>query len=282
VLPGGVNADERIKSTVQDALGANPNTPPLLLRELAEMGQLSVARNPAATPEDLRLLYLSSKWAHAELASNPATPQDLLEQLARSRSGEIQERLASNPACSSEVLARLAQPKNKACHAKLAANPSASAELLLQIARQAKSHDTWLNLLSNPATPEEALLAIGTSPAAKDLFAFEDADRKMLKHPNLSGQVVDALITRGRLNLADLGAQAAKFSGLSVASMERLFKVRGGTAIRRQLASNPSAPAELLQRLVGDKDESVRLAATRALSLRARESPAGRSEPNAD
>ncbi len=83
----------------------NPSTPldvlEALLDRRSEALDDMLAYHPQSTPEMLRTIYKrlgpSRHTAYLWLAGNPNTPRDILENLGRSRSRDIQAALARNP-----------------------------------------------------------------------------------------------------------------------------------------------------------------------------------------
>lgn len=227
-------------SCVEGALARNANLPSRIIELLAEKGQWEIADNPNASEPSLRLLFRTAKGSREALARNPRTPADLLEQLAQSKDGDVLHSLAANSMVPAATLDRLAQSKDEGVVDAL---------------------------LGNTATPAGALLSIARFRDV-DPFTFDDWDRKLVGHPNVSGPVLDVLIERGLVDLDNHGARLAKDPRISVASMERLAAADSDEPIRKHLALNPSAPTSLLERLAADVDEDVSKTARRALKRR--------------
>ena len=213
-------------------------------------------------------MYFKSNWAvlteiYEELGANPNTPAYIVRRLAEWGTAGV----ARNRAAEVDSL-RMIFLVNPSAADDLAKNSSSPPELLLELMKSKNQEEVLPSLVENPSSPEELLLLVANHKLWWDLFDFDDTDRKISNHPNVSGRVLDALITKGRIDLDVHGARLARDTRLSEPSYQRLAKIRGGTSVRKQLASNVSVSLELLQRLATDKDESVKKAATRALKVR--------------
>lgn len=212
--------------------------------------------------------HLASSWVATaellfELGKNPRTPASIISRLAEW--GE--DGVASNVAADAHAL-RTIYAMSPLTAGEIARNPSAPPDLLLAVTNSRNQEDVLPALVSNPSSPEEVLLRVATCKAWRDLLEFSDADRKLLNHPNTTGPVLDALIVKGRIDLDAYGVRLARDQRLCEASFQRLAKIRGGAAVRKQLAANSAVSNELLAQLAEDKDDSVRKAASRALQQR--------------
>ncbi|WP_017721968.1 hypothetical protein [Kamptonema formosum] len=114
---------------VRLAVKSNPNCPPALM-ELVE-GQHAVAADRNADAEELAMLG-ESRWAWVRLAvaQNPATPADMLLQLAGDPVFEIQLAVVKNPQTPASVLAVLAEHPEKAVQEAVAEHRHATEEIL--------------------------------------------------------------------------------------------------------------------------------------------------------
>jgi hypothetical protein len=227
----------------------------------------AVAANQRCTPEILDQIYDSRqasrfwKWrVRPALARNPSASAHLIETLAEA--GE--DAVADNPVASESAL-RALFAKGKTL-AKLAKHPRLPVDLLDQLSAS-KDEAVFESLLQNSLTPDTALLRIA-SFKDEDYFVFSDWDRKLVMHPNTSGQVLDLLIKREVVDLDNHGVRLAKDPRISAASIEKLAAAKCDEPIRKHLALNPATPILVLDRLVFDKDENVRKTAQRALKKR--------------
>jgi hypothetical protein len=220
-------------------------------------------RAHSKAPQQLKSNWMATADLLGELGANPNTPSRIVRRLAEW--GEVG--VARNRAADADSLRKvfLGCPESAD---DLAANPSSPPDLLLELVKTKHQEDVLPALVANPSSPEELLLELANHKRWMDLFEYDDTDRKLLNHPNVSGRVLDALIAKGRIDLDAYGVRLARDARLSESSYQRLSKIRGGNAVRKQLAANPSVPTELLQQLSTDRDESVKKSASRALKQR--------------
>jgi hypothetical protein len=220
-------------------------------------------RHHANAPQVLETSWVATAELSDALGANATTPQHIIRALAEWGEASV----ATNSAADANTL-RLTYLRCPHAAADLAANPASPPDLLLELVRARNQEEVLPALVANPNSPEELLLLLATHKRWSDLFDFDDTDRKLLNHPNVSGRVLDALIAKSRIDLDAYGVRLARDLRLSAESFQRLAKIRGGAAVRKQLAANAAVPMELLQQLSTDKDESVKKAATRALKQR--------------
>ena len=218
-------------------------------------------------PDHLRIRWYLKGDLLDYLGENPNTPLYVLKALAEW--GEVS--VAKNSAADEAALRTLYSLRpNRVVAEGLAANPSCPPDLLAEVAKSKdREYVEYVlpALAANPSSPEEALLMVATCKQWRDLFEFDDTDRKLINHPNSTGRVLDTLIAKNRVDLESNGVRLARDTRLSEASFECLAKLRDG-AVRKQLAANPSISTEILLRLSRDKEESVKKTAQRALKQR--------------
>lgn len=251
-----------------------------------------LSMNPHTSGETLRSLYENALAIRAlpglaerfysryldrilfPMGANPNTPSDILRALAERGSCAV----AMNPAADGALLWSI-YGMDGDCPTELAANPATPPDLLIRLAQSDPSRTIKLAVAGNPSSPEEALWLVVSSGEVRFYGGLE---KKVIKHPNVSGRILDALIARlGMNDLEIYGARLARDPRLCEASFERLeqwastISPRSAAirrdATRKQLASNPSVSMELLQRLASDKDEVVKRAAARSLKQRTKE-----------
>ena len=267
---------------VRQYVAGHAQTPHRILQALVndpDVDVLAMVAENSKCPEDVLIALFEivsknprgrgyGKFAFVErsLATNPQTTPKILEALAERGETEV----ACNPNASPNALRTLFTKFAKHSLRNLAKHKSLPVDCLDEISRS-KHSNVLSSLLENDAASEAMLLNIAKF---KDEYQFTYAkwDRKLINHPNTTGQVLDVLIERGLLDISDFGVRLAKDHRISVASIQLLFDESRNSAgfvpVRKALTTNPSTPSSLIEQLANDKDESVCKAATRALKSR--------------
>ena len=169
-----------------------------------------------------------------ELASDPATPAEILKELAKDEN--VMSCVAGNPSTPIETLEELMNNKKVDLGMILASNPAITVELLVQM-----------------AFDEERETA-------------DEAKYYLAKHPSISVEIVERLWEDGsidaRQGLADNPSTPVEF-------LKRLAKDED-EYVRNNLARNPSTPVETLEELSNDEDEETRDEANMQLAMRSK------------
>lgn len=184
---------------VRASVASNPTASTDMLRALAtdcdEGVRGSVAKNPKV-PADLYaqlvpLLVGGDDWdARCEVASNPATPLDILIGLSRDEERSVVGGVARNPSAPAEVLARLATAEDSWLRLLVAANPTTPIDLLGRLAHDADA-DVRRAVAGNPQAPLEVLrsLAVDTTGAVRWAVAKNPATPIALLEDMANGTV---------------------------------------------------------------------------------------------
>lgn len=252
-------------------------------------GAKTVCGRPCHEWHQVDLITATTHTLKWRLARNPRTPVPILEALAADAQTAFD--VACNPGASPQLLRAIFQSGRRDECRELARNPSTPQDVLLAIAMApprrdvngALDWDSMTDLVRHPACPEEALLAAvhcrgwwkqlrSEDHWTGEKGGFGETPQAILRHPNVSSRVLDALISNKYLDLDSHGVRLAAEAGLPIRALEALAGYRGAKRldICVQVTKNSSAPEDLLRKLAEDTDEKVRDAAMRALKKRAK------------
>jgi len=145
----------------------NPNTPTETLHDLAnssdEYIRRNVARNPNTSREDLLMFFNSPYKLHGDLAGNPSTPLEILNDLANSSDTSIRTGVGKNPNASKKILDKLSRDSDEGVRynvaKNMASNPQTGKEELETLAQDPNVR-VRIAVLKNPNCPEEIKSAV--------------------------------------------------------------------------------------------------------------------------
>lgn len=187
-----------------------------------------------------------------ELAENPSASADKLRPLAKNKYWLIRYKVASHPNCPPDCLEELSRDENSDVRCAVAEKtklPEIAAKLL-------KNDECWLvraKAAENPNIPMGAL-----KEAIKEEKQHPSVLYAIARNAILEGISIKALIkTKNPLVLLGLAENAHTPENF----LRKLFNEsgKGRKEILRALASNPSAPEEVLHNLSENKDTQTRL-----------------------
>jgi pentose-5-phosphate-3-epimerase len=243
-----------------------------------------IARDPETEPEILTVLARHKEQAvRREVALNPASPPEALDELARGADNAIFA--ATHPRLAPATAERLAQTAAPNVLFHLAANDALSEAVLEKVhgaaralANQGQRREVAAQLLTNPATPaplRQMLLAELSPLASSDvrmqvvlgLGAGAPDERARLIGQLLAGKGREALASHRRTPPETLQVLARDTTpevrrlvagnGSTLASTLDTLASDPSQPVRAAVARNPSAPPHILARLLGDDDRLV-------------------------
>ena len=248
---------------LRSVVASNAITPVAVLEVLATdkwpVVLSSTAANPS-TPMALRHHLLKAlanvSGFRDAVASDPATPVDVLEALARDKKAHVRQAVAANPATPMHVRQPLMQAwlKKAGDHKRqsIAANVTTPAVVLEALAEDRSTVVRW-EVAENPTTPLAVLEAL-----AKD--KVENVRVGVANNPAAPAALLEALATDGHL---DVRRKAAKNASTPRAMLEVLAS-EADSRLRLNVAQNPVTPVAaagaMLEALARDKDEDIRWA----------------------
>ena len=228
----------------------NPNTPPDILRQLAEGAERRAGPGaPEATPD-----LISNWWVCSTLAGNPATPGDVLERLAGDRDTLIRGSVAKNPSTPVDVLEQLAQDPDQGVRSWAAhllgdrfwIAPDTPASMLVPLAASPHPH-VRRETARHPNTPADALARLARDP-------HPDV-QQAAKHPNRRQTATEP--TRGTHNEQ---LATAEDQGTSADTLDTLARRTSWWLVRWAIARNPNTRSDTLEGLAHDRTDAVRWA----------------------
>ena len=269
-LPDSLNALEgqNLQQALMDWLKSSRRKPEQLISVAGLFWATDqIIRDHGRAPFGLIADLEAAFHVRAAIASNPRTPYHVLRALAEYGVPEV----ALNPSASEDVLNRVYSVNpHWLTTSNIAAHPAAPIKILIEVSKLRDQDCQYARALSmNPSSSEEVLLEIATMKSSCSRWTPADTVSALLKHPNLSGRVLDVAIAACRLgDLTHFASVLASDLRLSAGSYERLMKLGRSSGVRRPLAENPVAPTDVLNQLSMDADDSVRKAAVRTLEQR--------------
>jgi len=229
-------------------------------------------QNPALPEKEIRYLASPEVIRHifempgsdrfiGEVAANPNTPRDILYNLLRRKAPEIDRKLITNTAMTASEMVILWQRAAGKYHHLFAENSATPGDILQTIAAQ---DDAPLKkLLSNANTPaivlEQLYLALYSSRIKRALNAARRQQHIeiLLKHPNISGDLMDKILhaeEESRL----VGIAAAN-PGATEEVLEKIARqeydpfrdasVLLDSAVNKALVNNPATPQYVRRKL---------------------------------
>jgi hypothetical protein len=195
--------------------------------EQYDLVRIRVANNPNTSPETLaRLAGDRDLDVRMATARNLGTPAKALAALAGDEEEHVRTVAAINPGTPGKTLMALTKDKSEDVRNNVARNRAAPPEVLKRLLRD-KDHHVVLSVASNTSAPEEILMALAKHGAFDVLLSVADNE-------NATPAVLDAL-ANGKGSWS------------------------GGTYIIENVASNPKASPELLNKLVKSRVASIRM-----------------------
>jgi hypothetical protein len=221
---------------VKQSVARNKLTPPAVLDSLTQGADsrllAMISKNPVTPVDTLEFLAKSDDWdVRFCVADNPSTPSSALLILSKDRDalgGEyIRKSVAGNPATPQEAFKFLVKDKDWHTRAAIAKNMAAPKDILEILAKD-KEYSVREGVARNFAAPASALEILG---------AEKNDNIKMFvaRNPNSSADTLTRLAT-------DLHY-----------------------ATRRDVAANTATPNSVLQMLLKDAEQQVRIAAEKSL-----------------
>lgn len=151
----------RSAPAVRRAAARRADATPQMLRQLASKDarwdvRRYVAANPATPPDLLRQLAYGDPAVRAAVAANPNTAPELLETLAHDISEYVRFEVAGNPSAPQAVVASLAKRRSPWIRGRAVGNPALGAEgVAAAVAPMAESAWILRAGATNPACPQE-------------------------------------------------------------------------------------------------------------------------------
>ncbi|QDZ41110.1 DUF2779 domain-containing protein [Euhalothece natronophila Z-M001] len=243
-------------------IASDPNTPEEFFEKLANCGDpkicLQVANNTDISPklrENLLENFLESDieeeeevatWLR-EIASDPKTPEELLEKLANSKNLTVCLEVAKNPNTSEESLEKLAKNEHWEVRLEVAKNPYISPELL-----EILEDDEDLDVREEVAFQKLDMQEIDSD---LEKLIYHDYDEDLAER-------LDELSPRVLRSLAwsinpEIGESIAKYKNLPSQILEELA-FESPVFVRAEIAGRSDLSNEIFNKLATDEDTEVR------------------------
>lgn len=273
-----INSDVKTNYSMRSvavALAGNPNTPAGVREQLKNQligphearnsserdGDIfmAIAYNPAIPEAERRTYFqtlITAGVALADMAKDPRTPADILEQLLER--GQ-QEAIAENPAAPESLLRRIAdrpQPHDGVLRV-IAKNPKAPPDLLVRFVRQPHENRTHSNVsmldlvLANPNLPVEERERLLLEKEKDEKNA---KDREFMSRRTNSPYALGEVVKSGQRNALYTAAR----NPLTPAHILEQLAKHPDESVRRVLVDNQNLPASIRLELARDPSLSVR------------------------
>jgi hypothetical protein len=251
-------------SEVRKAVAGNPSTPAPVLAATydSSLWRPIIAANPGISPELLVRVFIENidggyYSAHdggsysagpilTALATNPATPLDILYDLAE-ENDEVGATALKNPKLQTgEAQARLVQTS---MHLQTARDHQTAAPVLFELAADLSVGVRRL-VAENPSSPPNAILTLAGDGRDSVRLAVT---RNPKVRPEVLRNVLSDLAGDDDTHVREEVARNVATPGRVLAFLSH----DGNLDVRGEVASNPSTPVSTLSLLFGSKDEDV-------------------------
>jgi Leucine rich repeat variant len=265
------------------------------IRRLFRVHPNNPNRRSRPSPEWLRKLAQDNNhWIRAQVASNPATPIDVLEILAddpyhNDGSYYVRERVAANLITPVNILLKLS--RDSSCFHEITRNPNTPTNILEELLIN-KNYDTIRAMASNPYTPIHILAKIAclypnlriaqaqlpydyyqgrilTTPIPHFLnheYLLQDIIA-LCRNPATPSDILEKLAAYKEYDRISIAKHQntpisvlEKFSHLKASSKVKRLAQSRLRSIYRELAANPETSTEQLWEMLHHQDIEIRLA----------------------
>jgi hypothetical protein len=249
---------------VRKAVAGNPSTPgPVLAATYASsLWRPIIAANPGISSELLVMMFIENidggyYSAHdggsystgpilAALAANPATPTDILYDLAE-ESDEVGATALKNPKLmTGEAQARLVETS---MHLQTARDHHTSPPVLSELATDSSVGVRRL-VAENPNSPPMAILKLAGDGRDSVRLA-------VTRNPNVNANVLSSVLSDLAGDDSTTVREAVARNRATPGRVLAFLSRDGNIDVRGDVAGNPSTPAATLSILFGDKDEAI-------------------------
>ncbi len=144
------------------SLAENPNTPSHIIKMLSQDKNIFVKKAVACRSDLSRevfdCLYLDKAYEiQVELARNPTTPSDILEEIYRNKEAWYAHKyVMCNPNVSTEILKEVFEKRKISKNLDIASNPNTPVNILVAIS-QSESNEAKAAVAKNPNLPRKEL-----------------------------------------------------------------------------------------------------------------------------
>ena len=241
------------------SVATNPNCSQQTLLRLA-------AWHPGAEVSDPGVARTRATDMRSFVASNPACPPQMLQQLAGDPATLVRAAAAANPDIAAGALQKLAASPDVAVQAAAAANPACPPQMIRKLVRSADPSGSGLRVISaaaaNAACPQDLLrdLVRSTNPALR---------REVVTNPAATAEMLGWIAGCGDA-VARCGA--ARHRSAPAVLVSRLAR-DASDKVRAVAVSNPACPLGELAASLDDPSDLVKTNAVAELARRSRTVP---------
>lgn len=205
----------------------------------------------------IRLIRAGKGGSRIAIAEDPATPADVLAELAVDTPEEVRTKVAANPSTPVETLVGLAEDESARVCCRVAANPSTPHTSLVDLC----THDDQFvraEVADNPSSPASALRSL--SRDSQPIIRM-----KVAQNPSVPPNVLVALCHDDDENVREVVVSHVKSIPPDVLAEMASYETY---SLCCAIARHPSTPIEALELLARNDAERVRTLANEALCAR--------------
>jgi len=198
---------------------------------------------------------------HIEMAANPETKLEILENLSKDGSIYIRHNVAANPSTNLEILESLSKDPRALVRGAVALNPNSSLEILVQLSQdvsffvQDEIAERLMALAESPRTSPQILEQLAQIEDLRDGKSESNIRRRVAENPSTPPVTLNALSTDKDFQVL-WGVALNPSSSHSV--LEKLAQEEDHY-VREYVAKNPKLDQSILEKLSRDPEEGVRI-----------------------
>lgn len=218
------------------------------LQELAEIGVIPEFILSQLMWDQQKLANDGKDSSCRQIAKNPHTPTNILEQLARHINASRE--VAANPDTPANVLESLAIENKLWLHEIIIHNPNTPAAVVERLQHIQQLHQK----AKNPETPEAELKALAKSD-------YDEIREAVANNPSTGLTVLEQLAADYNPTIRSLIDRRLENMAKNANTFERVLE--RSIYLRKRVAQNPNIPLKILEALAKDSNFDVRMAVIR-------------------
>lgn len=214
--------------------------------------------------QNLRLEIANEREAEnlrIEIAANPDTSLEILENLSKDGSIYVRHNVAANLSTSLEILEALSKDPRALVRGAVAMNPNSSLEILVDLSQdvsffiQDEVAEIMMALAESPTTSPQILEQLAQIDDLRDGKSGSNIRRRVAENPSTSPETLNALSKDKDFQV--LWGVAVNPS--SSQTILELLALEEDHYVREYVAKNPKLNQSILEKLSRDSEEGVRI-----------------------
>ena len=214
--------------------------------------------------QNLRLEIAKEREAEnlrIEIAANPDTSLEILENLSKDGSIYVRHNVGGNPSASLKILELLSKDDRALVRGVVAVNPNSSLEILVHLSQdvsffiQDEVAEVMMALAESPTTSPQILEQLAQIEDLRDGKSGSNIRRRVAENPSTSPDTLNALSRDTDFQVL-WGVAVNPSSSQTVLEM---FALEEDHYVREYVAKNPMLNPSTLEKLSRDSEEGVRI-----------------------